>query len=276
MTLSNVNRVAFSAFGVCALSFQANAQEPVAKPEAQYGSYEAAVERWLVLNKVDSANLASSAAVATNSNAMDAVEFSGSSALFEADPSTVDGSKPTLDDEMLRLAKTMGVLRNQLKAAGYSRAIFETPIEAFEVRATQELKAGQPNPVLSEISMQSLVAAINESRLKTDPSLPPVQLAAYSAASYTVERSPVILQSDPEGGRIWVIPQLRFEVCRQTVANPYDTVKCTQWKEADDQIPMYLVGTYAYQIHWRNGRKITGQRTIYSLGSKEPVRYRLP
>jgi hypothetical protein len=121
--------------------------------------------------------------------------------------------------------------------------------------------------------MAELIGRIDAVRAATSPALPSLAYAAQANALFV---RPVILRSAPPGGRVWIITQLRFDVCRHKVRNPYDIDGCPQWREADPQNPMYLAGTYAFQVNWSDGRRARGQRTIYNERSDDPIVFVLP
>jgi hypothetical protein len=73
---------------------------------------------------------------------------------------------------------------------------------------------------------------------------------------------PTIFRTNQPGGRVWIISQLRFEVCRAQFPNPYDRDQCTKWRETDPQNPMQLSGTYVFQVHWNGGGNAHGMRTV--------------
>lgn len=200
------------------------------------------------------------------------IQFSGNLIIFEPDPAETENA-PDAQEEMLRLAQTMGILRTQLQAGGYAKSIYEPQVEHFEDKAVKAISAGRPNPINNDRAMRQLVEDIDRSRLKADANLPSLRYRPVAFAAYV---RPVILRSKPQGGAVWIITDLRFEVCRQEVPDPYNLNACRQWREADASNPMYLAGTYDFQVRWQGGRSARGQRTIYNDQSDKPIVYVLP
>lgn len=246
----------------------------------QYEKLKAAVEAWTARNGSRlapkhpgaSSNIGAVASAPLSAREQTVV-FAGNLDVFDADPAAEAKNFGQTDEEMLRLAQTMGLLRAQLAAWGYPQYIYEGAIADFEANGVATLSSGGQNPIYDGAAMEQLVGQINTARRTSAPSLPPVTYVMQANALYV---RPVILRSAPAGGRVWVITQLRFDVCRLSVANPYDIGNCPQWREADPQNPMYLAGTYAFQVRWSDGRNAQGQRTIYNDRSEAPIVYVLP
>ena len=270
------------------IAAQAQATD-VSAAAARYEVLSSAVEQWVgfhpdigSLATADAPTLARSADATvagdptskrSGTEFRQAVVFTGNLDFFDVDPSSPEGGALTLDDQLLQLAQTMGLLRAQLKAAGYPESLYEAHVHAFELSGVRALAAGRPNPINSAQAMEALMTRINNARERRYPNLPQVEYVSVQYASFV---RPVILRSKPAGGRVWVISELRFEVCKRSVADPYDTDSCPRWREADAQNPMYLAGTYDFQVLWKNGRNARGQRTIYNDQSGKPIVYELP
>jgi hypothetical protein len=273
----------FAALELLALTSAQAQQAPSGDLREKYETLQAAVSEWTATHRNRFANQANSsfstsvgAAAAQVGDAYTGepnLVFTGNLDVFEPDPAEEAEAASSVDEELLRLAQTTGLLRAQLTAWGYPESIYEGVVADFEARSVEQLAAGGPNPIYSDTAMADLIGRIDAMRAANDPRLPSIDYVMQANATFV---RPVILRSVPPGGRVWVITQLRFDVCKRTTSNPYDTAGCPQWREADPRNPMYLAGTYAFQVVWVDGRNVRGQRTIYNDRSNDPIVYVLP
>jgi hypothetical protein len=251
---------------------------------AEYRAYQLAVDRWfkdhpeLFGEQASAAMTMSAASHATKyatprRHTREAIEFRVDTIIFGPDPADEPYDSPDVEEQMLRLAQVTGRLRAQLDAGGYPKAVYEMHVRRFEATSLKGISDGRPNPIDDDAAVDRLIRNIDRERVKVDASLPTLH---FERVAYSIRVRPVILRSNPLGGDVWIISELRFDVCKEMLHDPHDFDGCKQWREADPRNPMYLAGTYAFQVLWKGGKNARGQRTIYNDSSETPLVYILP
>jgi hypothetical protein len=182
---------------------------------------------------------------------------------YEREPDMAGPPAPALDDELLSIARLTEWIRANLRSAGYPDGLYFAMMRGFEAHELNLILRRQREPVTEAGSpmsrLQTYIQAIETRREQIRPDLPALRFASYIPM---MGGRPAIFRSNPGGGQVWIITQLRFEVCQATLPNPYDRTRCPRWLETDPNNPIFLSGTYAYQVAWPGGNANRGQRTV--------------
>lgn len=181
-----------------------------------------------------------------------------------------------------RLARRSVMLERDLRVVGYDAATISDPMREYQLRMLALIADSKvpPEPTLpdyydahfigdenrgpGERSMRELAhlaLALDESRQRLQPDLPPVEARGECGAG----EQPFLIRSEPAGAKVWIATRFAYSLCNARHIDGWDRVRCPRWSEMDPAVPAALSGTYMYQARWPDGRQVRGTRTLDGL-----------
>jgi hypothetical protein len=173
-------------------------------------------------------------------------------------------------------ARRVAMVEQRLQAGGYPPYLFadllleyerqllahagQTPAGgADEARAHMQGGMAEPDT--------RLIGELETRRSQNRGDLPRVSRrdSCYYAAVPGI--APAYVMTNPVGGRVWVISEFFFAVCRRD----WNVDRCRRWREVHADQAEALAGIYQIQAQWSDGATWTGERTFERAG-REPRR----
>jgi hypothetical protein len=174
----------------------------------------------------------------------------------------------SMADELVELSRREAALRflagevasmhGALVKGGYREQVFAAPLEAYERGRLASIAREEASDPDGPSPSARLASEIDANRTRLQPGLPRVVADGGCGGG----EAPVIVKSEPAGGRVWLITEFSFLYCRASKLDPWDREKCRHWREADDDNPLYLSGTYVYQVRWPQGIAGRGRKSM--------------
>ena len=168
-----------------------------------------------------------------------------------------NGAQPPHDEVV---ARRVALLRRSLRLVGYSPAVIEVPLADY---ARDAARADDPDR--RQEGYARLATALDRKRAMLHPDLPPVRAEGGCGAAEV----PIIVQSRPAGGRVWLITKFAFDLCNARRLNAWDRIACDRWSEVGADRPVQLSGSYVYQAEWPGGRRARGNRRIDPVADED-------
>ncbi|MEH3108347.1 MAG: hypothetical protein PGN09_14055 [Sphingomonas fennica] len=159
-------------------------------------------------------------------------------------------------------------LEHELQRAGYDRAVYAAPLDAFE-RA-----AAAPGADLDALA-DAFARAAEPRRRARQPDRPPIVYEGGCGAG----ESDVPFAISPADGEARLIRVFSFAVCAKRRTDPWDATRCPGWIGVRDGGRLPLSGTYAVQVRWPDGRGWRGDVTAQGFDETEdpaPIRLTAP
>ena len=156
----------------------------------------------------------------------------------------------------------------------YDRALFEEPLRDYERQMLawiEDSPATRPETSGFDVEenrpeqlLRGLARALEERRLRVEPTAAPIAYGGDCGAG----EQPYIVQSDPDGGRIWLTTKFSFDLCGVRRRDQWDVNQC-RWTELGPDQEAYLSGRYVYQASWPGGERGRGVRTFDGQVARE-------
>lgn len=156
------------------------------------------------------------------------------------------------------LARRVALLEKRMRQEGYRPEIYKAPLLAYE-KAVLALLGDAPAPAFGddaysawEENLHRPFAALAERIEKKRAELQPDEVPIIQQGGCGASEAAFRITPQPDDGRVWMITQFAFDVCRVRRRDPWSLATC-RWAEVRPERPAYLSGNYVYQAKWPGG-----------------------
>jgi hypothetical protein len=155
-------------------------------------------------------------------------------------------------DDLAALAGTIVAWQNDFTHLGYPKAFWENLINEYERSTLAGLSKvdtlGRDQVQLDEVA-DRLVIMLSHYRHRFNPSLPYLTRDTGCGAGDQI----VTILAEPKDGRVYLISEFFYELCKAQGIDPFDTDRCSQWEEVVNQGIAFVAGRYYYLARWPDG-----------------------